>query len=153
MIHHEGLHSHRPPGIENRQLIFALAALQTPLGASQSTHHASAQAERTGLVSVGSPKAEVGVGLKQQQVNNGNKRLPLVMDRNAIPRAQGGHAGNRPRGATAIGVGVGRFRPVGGNIKRCDDCKFNTDFMSNAPENNDDSFRGLMGLVRHNLMP
>jgi hypothetical protein len=63
VVHHEGLNSHRPPGVENRQLVWALAALQTSLDASQATHHTPAQAEGTGLVTVGSPQAEIGVGL------------------------------------------------------------------------------------------
>jgi hypothetical protein len=63
MVHHEGLNSHRPPGVENRQLVWVMAALQTSLGASQSSHHTAAQPEGTGLVTIGSPQAEIGVGL------------------------------------------------------------------------------------------
>ena len=64
VIHHELLHGHWPPGIENRQAPLAVLQPQPNLDLQQALQHALAQPERRSPLAVGGAEGLIGVGLK-----------------------------------------------------------------------------------------
>jgi hypothetical protein len=86
MLHHEGLHRHRTPGIKNRQAQGGIPLLQLLLCPDQPLAHTPTQTEGIGPLAVGGTEALIGMGTEAME--NGWERLQwfaALMDRTLAP--------------------------------------------------------------------